>query len=261
MEQSMGKAKNQKAKQSAVNRLAATRPFIDGFDDYAVEFERWKKMEVVKGILGVFELEDDDYRQKETQALLGQLGFGSCTQLFYNVESDNSVALNEKPTTLGGWTSAVRDHHGHVRPIVFIQKNVPQQPDATEHLSEEGTAVFKLIVLMHELGHAEDIRKSVNYNHQSLEIDIVSAEIYAHEFVLRNCRRLGYRLTFKQYLCSIEDHLLSSNEVVRLSAERFLNSKDLKVLREFTDVSQRVIKTALEKPGRMKEFRKRHLGQ
>ena len=255
----MGKIRKPKRKrESDLHRLASTRPFLDGFDNYVDEYERWKKMEVVKGLLGIFELADEDYLEKETKDLLPAIGFSSCEQLFYGVEVENTGGLHKETSTAGGWTSAVRDQHGKIRAVIFVRRDVPPHPDDDEVPSDESTAAHKLLVLMHEMGHADDIRKEVNYDHNSLTLGIVEAELYAHDFVVRHCQKLGYRLMLDEYIRNIENQLTSKNEAARIAAERFISSNDVAEIRRFCVVDDLVIKTSLQKAGRMKEFQERY---
>jgi hypothetical protein len=229
--------------ESDIERLARTRPFLDGYDKYTNEYELWKKMTVVRGLLGIFELDDDDYHTKETK------------ELFHNIEVANTSTGDEKSSSLGGWTSAVRNQYGKVQPIIFVRR-ASERHESEQ--SEESIVAHKLLVLIHEMGHADDIRRSINYNHEKLELAIVEAELYAHDFVVRHCRKLGYRLMLDTYLTNVQDQLHSTNAAARIAAERFVSSNDLVGLREFCQVTDRVIQDSLEKSGRVKEFRTRY---
>jgi hypothetical protein len=55
-------------------------------------------------------------------------------------------------------------------------------------------AGIRLAVLMHEMGHADDIARGINYDHQALSLDLVGAEVYAHQFVCTHAGRNTYRL-------------------------------------------------------------------
>ena len=124
------------------------------------------------------------------------------------------------------------------------------------NIDDEVAAETKLLVLMHELGHAEDISRGVNYNHDDLTVDMVATEVYAHTFVLRYARRLDYRLALRDYIGNIEDQLISNNDAARLSAERVLNEVNIgDFKRAAKDRTDNEINRALEVSGRMKEFR------
>ena len=171
---------------------AQSRPFIDGFDSYRAEYEFWKSLGLVRGLLGILELSSQDMVEKDTSQLLAELGFGEHEHLTHLIQVDNSERSTDR-TTGGGWTSATRDSFGKIRPFIFVQKEV-----GDPKLGGEEEAVYKLLILLHELGHAKDIVDQTNYNHEELTLDIVEAEIYAHRFVLQHLRRMGYRLLAAQ---------------------------------------------------------------
>lgn len=120
-----------------------------------------------------------------------------------------------------GFTSAVRDHFGKVHSAVFICNHVL-------HVDVDDAAeLLLLLILLHELGHADDISKSINFNHENATIERTSAEAYAHSFVIRTCRKRGYSLALMAYLDSLGKHVKSPDDAVRISAERALAEHDL----------------------------------
>jgi hypothetical protein len=252
------KQKKAKGKQ-VLSQIAKQRPFIDGYDSYADEYDRWKRMNVVKGLVGIFELDDGDL-DKDIKDLPPKLGLGIYKQIFHTVEVDNSVKMNAPNVKGSGWTSAVKDNYGRVRPIIFVGKNVRLDSDHSS-IDEQGertrdsSGVIQLLVLMHELGHAEDIARGVNYNHVDVTLDIVAAEFYAHRFVLLNARKLGYRFALKNYIDHLELGLNSANDAVRLSSERVMSELDIAKFKEASqERTNTELKIAFEKSGRLKEF-------
>lgn len=232
--------------------LAKRRPFIDGFDSYASDYERWKKMEVVKGLVGVYELSDEQF-QKDTRDLLPAFGFSSHEQLFYNVEHDNAASQRDMAPSGTGWTSAIRDPYGRVKPIIFLRKSVVVDDPNDDNSEFEGAT--RLLVLMHELGHAKDIVNAENYDHDALSLDIVAAEVYAHRFVFRHAVRMGYRLVLRSYLDAVKEHLAEADEAARLAAERFFSElTDDEVRKATRDMTEHEVKHAVRVSGREKEF-------
>ncbi len=263
MSKSRKKRKNQQRK-NPLSELAKHRPFIDGYDSYAEEYERWKRMDIVKRLIGVYELSDEQRSTKDTQELLTDFGLTSHQQLFYDAEveneggDDSTGGCDDTRVSGSGWTSAVKDQYGHVRPIIFVQGNIPISdtgvPGEEQH-NEELVGVTKLLVLMHEFGHAEDISRSVNYDHVALKLDIVAAEVYAHKFVMRHAKQLGYRLALGQYIASIEEHLMAENDAARLAAERTFDDGGIEEYkRAARGRTKRELERDLKASGRMKEF-------
>lgn len=229
--------RKKQSREKPLQELARRRPFIDGYDLYADEYERWKRMDIVKRLIGVYELSHEQC-EKDTQELLPEFGLTSHQQLVYDAEVDNSGGVTEDAddsrVSGSGWTSAVRDQYGRVRPVVFVRRDIaiaePEESD-DEKYNQEVVAAVKLLVLMHEFGHADDISRGVNYDHVALKLDIVAAEIYAHKFVMQHAKRLDYRLALKQYISSIEEHRVSENEAARLAAERLFEDASIEEYR------------------------------
>lgn len=157
-------------------------------------------------------------------------------------------------STGAGYTVAVRDQYGKPRPIIFLRQDVNASPANVEEEQNhpDFEAVVKLLVLMHELGHADDIAKSVNYNHENKSLDLVSAEAYAHAFVCRHARRIGYRLALGTYLDNIEQGLAADDPSVKLPAQRAVETLDLPSLREFAKINGNV-EQRVRRSGRLTE--------
>ncbi|MDB5336777.1 MAG: hypothetical protein JWN70_2396 [Planctomycetaceae bacterium] len=65
-----------------------------------------------------------------------------------------------------GFCCAIRDNDNRIKPVVFVRQNIVLATDGDN--AEEVKAALRLLVLLHELGHAEDIVKGVNFNHTSI---------------------------------------------------------------------------------------------
>lgn len=165
--------KNKNRQQLGSKQPPHKRAFLDGVGSYGNEYRFWIKFSPVKSLLGIFELEDCDYFNSSTQDLMPRFGFGACEQLFYKVDTNNeSTSVDEDKDIFGGWASAVKDVHGKVRSIIFIRAGLPAF-ECREEPTPEAAAAVKLMVLLHELGHADDIHKCINYNHELHWMDIL----------------------------------------------------------------------------------------
>jgi hypothetical protein len=158
-----------------------------------------------------------------------------------------------------GCASGVRDQYGKVRPIIFLKAARTVVVDAAEtELAAKVLPAVQLLTLIHELGHAEDIVRQVNFDNSGQRVDLIAAEVYAHDFVCRQAKRNNYRLAMQEYLQAIEDGLNSTSEVVRLSSERFIETFDMAALKiaaspmDFGNVGR--MKALLKKAGRLDEF-------
>ena len=79
-----------------------SRPFIDGFDSYCAEYDFWKSLGLVRGLLGVFALSNQDMVEKDTYQLLAELGFGEHEHLTHLIQVDNSERSTDRTTGGGG---------------------------------------------------------------------------------------------------------------------------------------------------------------
>ena len=178
------------------------RHFNEQTDSYVPEYERWKKPWIVKSLIGVYELPPENFIDGTVEENLKIVGHGDKEPLSYNGD-EGEVKFN--PTmTCAGSTSALRTPEG-IRPIIFIRQNVVRPveiPDPKE--AAEFDVKAKLFFLLHEMGHAEDIEKQINYDHDALTIDNAKAEAYAHRFLYRHANRLKYRWMIDQFVRAMD---------------------------------------------------------
>jgi hypothetical protein len=252
-----------KKKKRAGLEAIGEKQFIEGFDSYSEEYNKWKRFEIVKRLIGVFELPSDVFHSSTLEEMIAHVGHSDCKVIYYQTDFDNAKTSEKESSVATGCTCAVRDTFQRVRPIVFIRSQVNSSGDdeCNPNIRSEAEDGMRLLVLLHELGHAEDIVREVNYRHEALRIDIIGAEVFAHEFVCRYAKRLGYRLALGHYLRDLEEAQSSPNDVVRLSAQRALASMDMEALKAACSMadydSQAGIRRMLERAGRLDEFIKR----
>ena len=153
--------------------------FIEGMDSYCDEYEFWKKTTNIKRLVGVFEMPEEQFCLG-LEDLLASAGLGHYRVVRYTSEYDNTPSGSE-PISGTGCAVAVRDVYGRIAPVVFVRSDVQSVGDGNktidEHHPQFGDSV-RLLVLMHELGHADDIAKGVNYDHKELKINFAAAEAY-----------------------------------------------------------------------------------
>ena len=211
--------------------------FVDGKGSYAKEYLRWRKPEFlrsvvgVKGLLGVHEIPIGEFSQ-EPDVLLALVGHGGLAVIEYDPDEPTGVYYepSSDEARVTGYTCAVRTPYGKVKSIVFLRE-VIFPPELTD---PEIRAINKLGLLIHEVSHAEDIDRSVNYDHQTPSFDAVAAEVYAHTFVLRRAQRLGYKQLLYSYCLDLENDLCSVNEVYREAAERVSCDFDIPAIKKAT---------------------------
>jgi hypothetical protein len=211
----------------------ARRIFLEGIDSYSEEYAAWKRTTIVKRLVGIFEVSQAAFARPEN--LPAAVGLEGYSLVQYEAQYDNSVSFSpDQPTSGAGCTMAVRNPYGKIVPVVFVRADVNAIGDRgqiTKKKHPQFDDLVRLTVLLHELGHADDIAKGINYDHAALKIDLPSAEAYAHRFVCRQAQRNHYPLLLNLYLENVERMAESDREVDRVGAELFLNSADVSALR------------------------------
>lgn len=233
-----------------------TGPFIDGLDSYAEEFRKWKLAIAVRGLVGIYEFNEARYYSTSLEEKLALTSHPECEVLYYDVAVSNEESGKDQSRGGTGFAVAVRDQYGRVRPMIFLREEIRRE-DGTIEDDAEVIGVYKLFVLLHEFGHAEDITKGINYSHDTLSLDLVKAEVYAHEYACRHARKNGYRLGLAYYVDAIERAQESEEDSVRLPAIKFFEKHDQKDLRKHCSMSElssnSKIASLMRRTGRMKD--------
>lgn len=232
------KAKKKKEVQSQKRQDAARQTkFIDGVDNYIDEFRRVLAKPPIWGLFGAFEVEDDDYYSLNTEELLVRVGLGEHKYLNWDSDherNDHSASRSGKAT---GMACAVMTAEGRILPVVFVRKGITLDSVDSEH-SEKVREMIRLLVLLHELGHAEDIYQEISFDHQHGKVDIVAAEAYAHVFVMRYLQKRNCRLALQYYINQLDEWVAegsTAEHYVKLAAQRVFDTQDMRKLREFSN--------------------------
>jgi hypothetical protein len=112
------------------------------------------------------------------------------------------------------------------------------------------------MILLHELGHADDISKGINYDHQTLSVDLPAAEAYAHAFLCKQAQRHNYPALLGVYLENLERMAGSDVDAQRAGAERFLEDGKADELRAWIAErrSPAGLEELIERSGRAEEI-------
>lgn len=242
------------------------KTFIDGFDSYADEYRKWKKTDLVPSLLGIYELSDDDFYAETVEAQLDAVGRGGLEVVYYETGAEQ-VGSRDRDSVGSGCTSAVRDPYGKVRPIIFIRQSVeltptdPTDPPDSPELEKVVADGIRLLALIHEVGHAHDIARGINFKHDDHLLNHVGAEAFAHSFVIEHTRKRNYRLALGSYLEHLETAAKVEDTVVRTAAEHAIHGHDWAELKKWAAVPKSgdaAFKRMVEKAGRMSEVIERN---
>lgn len=166
-------------------------PFFDALDSYETEFHTLvaEARAAHPSLVGVFEVDDEDRALRERQRYGVEPGW---EHILFTCSDPAATTYND-PNHEGiitGSTTAYREPGGRVRTLVLIRSAVPGAV-----LHRDGKYAFKLIALLHELGHVEDIEREANFHTTEGVADIIGAEVYAHLHALDRCNRRGLFLS------------------------------------------------------------------
>ncbi len=236
------------------------KTFIEALDSYCDEYEYWKRAAFIKHLVGVFEVAEAQF-QLGLEGLLLAAGLGDYSGVLYTSDYDNTGS-RDQPISGTGCAIAVRDIYGRIRPVVFVcsdVQSIEENGEANEGNHPQFADSVRLLVLIHELGHADDISKGINYDHEQLKIDLGAAEAYAHSFVCKHAQKNNYTLLLEIYLDNVERMAQSEDDSERVGAELFLQSGDASTIRAWIVErrSQIGMDKFLEKSGRANEIRRK----
>ncbi|MNF80956.1 hypothetical protein D3C84_632100 [compost metagenome] len=74
---------------------------------------------------------------------------------------------------------------GTANSTIFMNGNIGKLTNTEDSELEN---ILKYIFLIHEIGHAEDFNKQINFHHTTRKVDLVSAEAYADIFTLKHLK-------------------------------------------------------------------------
>jgi hypothetical protein len=230
------------------------RAFIEEIDSYSDEYASWKKTKLVKRLVGVFEVPQEQFALPYEE-LLASLGLADYTIVRYAAEYDSAPGGDE-PITGTGCTIALRNVYGKIVPAVFVRQDVQAVGETSQPQHPQFADAIRLLVLLHELGHADDISKGINYDHETLWVDLPAAEAYAHAFLSKQAQRHNYPALLGVYLENLERMARSPDDAQRLGAERFLANGKADELRAWIAErkSQSGLMELIERSGRAEEF-------
>lgn len=235
----------------------AKKEFIESFDSYCDEYRYWKESTIVRRLVGIFEVPKAQF-DLDREELLRRVGLADYSLVRYATEYETEVCRQE-PISGAGCTVAVRNVYGRIQPVVFVRSDVEAvglAPELAEAADPQFLDSIRLLVLMHELGHADDISKGINFDHKQLSIDLAGAEAYAHRFVCKHARRSNYPSPLTMYLENIDRLAKSEHDAERVGAELFMQNEDVAGLKAW--IEERLflagLRRLVEQSGRVEEI-------
>lgn len=171
--------------------------FLDSHRDAFIQ-ESQQAVKDHPSLLGVHEIEDKDYFEKDHGPLIASLGHTGLKQLFFHAtDVGEDYTAEDRKSNMSGSTTAYHDESGNLRTLILIRKTVKGFP-----VTDMKYAV-KLSALFHELGHVADWEQGIHFGKG--DVSVLDAEAYAHEHSLWKLMEGNYRVALATLLTAILD--------------------------------------------------------
>jgi hypothetical protein len=214
--------------------------FIDGMDSYVREYDALILDPPVHRLLGIFQLDSETFNNTTLEEKVSIAGFPNYSPILWESGFGDRKGHRDSPDAKAtGFASCLMDPHGKFHPIIFIRHEVKlsaeAEADDDPHLKAEVAAGIRLLVLLHEIGHAEDMSRQINFDHTAKTMDLIAAEAYTHKFVLNYARKKNYRVALQYYIKNLDEYSTKPEfeEYVRAAAQRVLTSPEMPQFRDF----------------------------
>jgi hypothetical protein len=158
--------------------------------------------------------------------LLKFVGFPDAVPLGWEHDSPLRYSKGEKSGNGGFIIVAKCPEAAELATFVFL--------DCNEEVAEDLKGCLFTAILMHEMGHVDDVEKGKNLRVGG-QVDLVAAEEYAHRYELRRMRRENLRLPMAMLLSFVLKEARRGVEgtVQREAAARVVESGEYKEFRQF----------------------------
>ena len=188
--------------------------FCEYIDSYEVEFKKTAELAVQQhpSLLGVHEIDEDTYHREHPD--WNELGYGHLDYHTFSVEGFDDYGRNADSSNICGSMSMFFDADRTVRSVVLIRRRVPKGP-----ASRDGKYAFKLMALLHELGHVEDLEAKVNIDLESDKFDLIEAEVFANLHCLRQLAERSAPNLFDQFLSGMKNGLAAGGFMRTVASE------------------------------------------
>jgi hypothetical protein len=115
----------------------------------------------------------------------------NCRHIFFTVHNEGAATYGKEEDEAGavniaGFTQAHLDPVGRLHTVVVPPKDI----ECGSPLRDMQYG-YKLVALLHELGHVEDLERQINFSLLTETADITAAEVYANRYALAEANRVG----------------------------------------------------------------------
>jgi hypothetical protein len=171
-------------------------------------------------LIGIFCCSPEQYLCTET--LLREHGHPGYRCLKAEIQGDRTPCGDTK---VRAWTSAVK-RECETDDKFKIVIGVVRQPPTGDSNSDSIDRWSEVISVVHELGHAEDMEKGINFR-VGQAFDIANAEYYAHQFAGRLLRERNMVMGLVAYLSIVICPMVRcESQSTSDAAKRFMESEE-----------------------------------
>lgn len=191
-------------------------PFYEFYDSYYDEFQHIARqaMQSYPSLIAVTEVDDLAYFSQDRSAFSGGL-----TQIFWESEGvADGYAEQDRNVNINGLANGFKTADGALKTLVLIRRDVPGTKPHREF-----KYVLKVIALLHELGHIEDMEKEVNFDHKAKRFNMIEAEVYAHLYSLRRMAEWNYYHAYQMVVTGLREYAKGTTylrDVSRITLDR-----------------------------------------
>lgn len=155
------------------------------------------------------------------------LGISYDEVIYFTPSGGEAHNISHEQHDAAGVTSFfIKDGVAHS--VIFINGEIGK---LTNTEGSEYEDLLKYIFLIHEIGHADDFSKQINFKHVTREVNLISSEAYADVFALRHLKSSagqGFKLARGAYCKNMLANRVKSEFYRRVFDEvtrKFLESK------------------------------------
>jgi len=135
---------------------------------------------------------DEIFDKNESEKLLS-VGLDSYEPIYFSVEGSNyPETTGEQPFLKREGATICVKKDLKIEQVIFLKNHVQKELDVPIELQSDWRSMVQLCALLHELGHVEDMQKSINFSLSEMpSVKLVEAEAYAHTYALNYLNNLG----------------------------------------------------------------------
>lgn len=135
---------------------------------------------------------DEIFEKKEKEKLIS-VGLELYEPVYFSAQGPQYPEKTglQSLSNMRGATICIRNG-SKINQVIFLQKEVRKEINIHAEYQNDFKSMLQLCALLHELGHVEDMQKTINFSFDRVPtVKLIEAEAYAHIYTLNYLNRLG----------------------------------------------------------------------